>query len=123
MFSIFNYYFVNLYSYCLFTADLYPSNINEWEPSGSLAGVLNVIHSDIGRLQYKGRTAKELADIGIYFYESMYIPDLQGSFGRTESIPLPCFRSDEWITPDTAGCESFCCKLFNDVRNSLKIST
>lgn len=84
---------------------------------------MDVIHSDIGKLQYKGRSSKELADSGIYFYESLYIPDTHGRFGNLEALPLPSLDSEEWITPDNIVSESFRCKLFTDVKNSMKIST
>lgn len=85
--------------------------------------MLDVIHTDIGQLQYRGRTAKDLVDSGIFFYESMYIPDTKGNFGQIVPIPLPSFESDEWIAPAATVSESFRCKIYNDVKNSLKMST
>lgn len=105
-------------------ADLYPSNIHEWEPVTSLSGIIDVIHSEIGKLQYKGRTAKELADSGIFFYDAMYIPDLNGRIGKLECIPLPSFQDNEWwIAPNDNIIKSFRSKLYNDIQKSLKIST
>ncbi|KAJ7565499.1 hypothetical protein O6H91_02G063400 [Diphasiastrum complanatum] len=98
--------------------DLYPSCISEWELAQSLAGILDVIHSDVGKLQYRGRSPKELADCSIYFYESLYTP----GFGKLEAIPLPSFQSDEWPTPDTIVSESLRCKLLIDIRNAMKIN-
>lgn len=109
--------------HCFFLSDLYPSCISEWEPAQSLAGILDVIHSDVGKLQYRGRSPKELADCGIYFYESLYTPQTDGGFGKLEAIPLPSFQSDEWPTPDSIVSESLRCKLLIDIRNAMKIST
>ncbi|KAJ7566002.1 hypothetical protein O6H91_02G084400 [Diphasiastrum complanatum] len=40
--------------------DLYPSNFFEWQSVQSIAGIIDVIHSDIDILQYKARSPKSL---------------------------------------------------------------
>lgn len=90
----------------------------------SLSGIIDVIHSEIGKLQYRGRTAKELADSGIFFYDAMYIPDTNGGMGKLEYIPLPNFQDNVWwIAVNDNIIKCFRSKLYNDVQKSLKTST
>lgn len=104
-------------------ADLYPSSISEWQPIQSLAGIIDVIHSDIGLLQYKHRPLKSLLDSGIFFYDSLYIPCKNGLNGKLETLPLPHFLREEWVPPDSTIAESFRSKFFMDIQNCMKCST
>ena len=62
---------------------LYPSNLQEWEPAQCLTGFLNVVHGEVGELQYEGRAPgrapSDLVRSRTYFYDSFYTLPTQSS--------------------------------------------
>ena len=76
--------------------------IIDWESAQCLTSFLNVIHFELGELQYEHRAPIDLARCGTYFYDPFYILPTQASRqGKLEHIPLPTLDSPEWPLPDT----------------------
>ena len=103
--------------------DLYPSNLQEWEPTQCLTGFLNVVHGEVGELQYEGRAPSDLTRSRTYFYDSFYtLPTQSSQHGKLERIPLPALDSPEWPLLDTEVIESYRTKMYNDIKCAMKPS-
>jgi len=90
------------------SADLYPSNFEDWIEPRSVTNVLYVVHAEIGEAQKGSDTYKELLQIGVYFYSAKFIPSRDpGGYGTLEEIPLPLLDTPEWPLPDMCTTESF----------------
>ena len=63
---------------------------------------LNVIHGEVGELQYEGHPPSDLARSRTYFYDSFYtLPTQSSRHGKLERIPLLALDSLEWPLLDT----------------------
>ena len=103
------------------STDLYPSNVEDWQPVECIIDIIDVCHSSIGQQMYKGRTERSLAENGVFFYDHFYIvPTSLSSYGVVTSLPLPHFHSGEWPLPSPNTSESYRCKIFNEIQRCLK---
>ena len=105
--------------YCI--ADLYPSNLEEWQPLESIVDVFECLHSAIGEQMYKGRSNIDLAENGIFFYDHFYfIPLGRSQYGQVEQISLPNFDSIDWPLPSQSTSEAYKCKLYIEIQKCMK---
>ena len=111
-----------MFDMCVLFAVLYPSSYEEWQPVECIIGILNVVHSHIGQLQYEGRSPKSLADAGIFFYDNFYyLLDKHKTKGRLQELPLHTeWNFLDWPILDQFSMESVKCKLFKDIQKSLR---
>lgn len=115
---LFNYF---LYYTVFICADLYPSNLEEWQPVESIVDVFECLHGSIGEQMYKGRSNTDLAENGIFFYDhSYYIPLDKGQYGHIEKLSLPAFDSLDWPLPSQSTSEAYKCRLYTEVQKSMK---
>ena len=68
----------------------------------SISNIFDVYHAFIGEQIYKGRTHRDLADNGIFFYDMHYFePNTCFGWGHLTPLPLPSFESKDWPLPAT----------------------
>ena len=104
----------------LIAADVYPSSYDEWQSIECVIGIINVYHAFIGEQQYQGRTHRQLAESGVFFYDYFYDLGPDHSIGTLRPLNLPTFTSDEWPLPSADISEMFRLKLFTEVQRCLK---
>ncbi len=86
-----------------------------------ISGIVNVIHSHIGLLQYEGRTSKSLADAGVFFYDHFYKLGKNLGSGSLVRVPLEAdWTSIDWPVPDALILEAVKSKLFKDIQRCLR---
>ncbi len=101
--------------------DLYPSNIEDWEPVECVVDIIEVIPAMVGEEMYKGRAKGSLAKNGVFFYDHFYnAPSQSGQWGSLTELPLPGFCSGDWPLPNPSTSENYRCKLFHEVQKCLK---
>lgn len=104
-------------------ADIYPSNRVDWQPIQCVTGIFDCYHAFVGEKLYTGRTHKELAENGIFFFDMTYNePSTPCAWGRLAALPLPSFDSKDWPLPASHTSEGFKIRLQHDIRNALKLS-
>lgn len=104
--------------------DLFPSYFEDWVDPASIVGLVVGMHAGVGALIHNDRTARELHDASIFFYQWVYVPPSgHRLYGDLEEIPLPGFSSPTWALPDMMTSEAFRAKLRLDFRATLKSST
>ena len=97
--------------------DLYPSNLEEWQPLESIVDVFDCLHSSIGEEMYKERSKINLAKNGIFFYDHFYfIPTSRRSYGKIEKLPLPGLSNTDWPLPCQSTSEAYRCKLYAEIQ-------
>ena len=109
----------------LHIADIYPSNRIDWQPVECIVGIFDSFHAFIGEQMYRGRSHRELARNGIFFFDMSYIEPkmISAGWGLVMALPLPFFDSKDWALPAAAETsESYRSRLFQDIQKSLKYS-
>ena len=101
--------------------DIYPSSYQEWQPGECILGFMDVLHGSIGELQYSGRSATQLSQSGIFFYDHFYqLLDKGNTHGVLKKLGLPAWNTIDWPIPQGVVAESYRAKLFAEVQHSLR---
>ena len=80
--------------------DIYPSSYQEWQPGECILGFMDVLHGSIGELQYSGRSATQLSQSGIFFYDHFYqLLDKGNTHGVLKKLGLPAWNTIDWPIP------------------------
>ena len=95
---------------------MYPPSYEEWKSIECIIGIMNVYHAFIGEQQYQGRTHRELAEVGVFFYDIRH----DHSECKLRPIDIPLFTSPEWPLPSSTISKMFRLKLFTEVQRCLK---
>ena len=104
-----------------FVLDIYPSSYQEWQPGECILGFMDVLHGSIGELQYLGRSATQLSQSGIFFYDHFYqLLDKGNTHGVLKKLGLPAWNTIDWPIPQGVVAESYRAKLFAEVQHSLR---
>ena len=104
--------FLNIIFYFLFLADLYRSNLKEWQQLESIAYVFDCFHSRIREEMYKERSKSSLPKNGIFFYDHFYyISRGKEVYGQLKLLPIPYFDSIDWLLLSQRTSEAYRCKL------------
>lgn len=82
--------------------------------------MINVYHAFIGTQQYQGRTNRQLAESGVFFYDHFFNVSHDHCSGTLERVPLPPFTRIDWPLPTGDISEAFHIKLYNEVQKGLK---
>lgn len=86
-----------------------------------ILGFFNVIHGTVGELQYKGRSVRDLAKAGIFFYDHFYqLLDHAHSYGILQRQDFLEWNIIDWPIPDGSIIEAYRAKLYAEVQHSLK---
>lgn len=89
----------------------------------SISGIFDAFHAFVGEQIYKGRTHRDLAENGIFFYDMHYSePNTSFGWGSLTPLPLPSFESKHWSLPTAQTSESYRIRLYQDIQKSLKAS-
>ena len=87
----------------------------------SISGIFDAFHAYVGEQLYKGRTHRDLADHGIFFYDMYYYePKLSSDWGHSNPLPLLSFEGKDWPLPSAQTSESYRIKLYQNIQKSLK---
>ena len=79
------------------------------------------IHGVVGELQYKGRSVRDLAKAGIFFYDHFYqLLDHAHSYGILQRQDFLEWNIIDWPVPDGSIIEAYRAKLYAEVQHSLK---
>lgn len=75
--------------------DIYPSNLEDWQPIESIVGIFDAFHAFIGEHLYKVRSARSLAERGVFFYDKFYTaPQSATGYGSLKPLSSHCLL---WI--------------------------
>ena len=81
-----------------------------------ILGFFNVIHGAVGELQYKGRSVRDLAKAGIFFYDHFYqLLDHAHSYGILQRQDFLEWNIKDWLVLDGSIIEAYRAKLFAEV--------
>ena len=86
-FIIANAYNMQIIIMLYYIANIFPSNLYEWEPIKCLTRLLEVWHSSIGEELYKNIDSRN----NVYFYSHNYTIPTHTRFGTLVEFPLPVF--------------------------------